>query len=146
MANLRTNWGPGSWIETREDGVVKSLTVKIKGWRIINNEDGTPKTYSTIRQTRSVPGTDLRERLTALDRGGVAEIEETHTIDIPEEHQTDKVYYLNEYHEHDHTQGDAGDIEYQEKTKEWVKLLKEDSDFLAKEESVLEQLIALGEE
>ena len=62
MVDIKTNWGPGTWIEHREDGVVKSLTVKIKGWRIINNEDGSPKTYSTIRQTHSVEGTDLRKR------------------------------------------------------------------------------------
>ena len=117
--------GTGNLIEHREDGVVKSLTVKIKGWRIINNEDGSPKTDSIIRHTHWVEGTDLRKRISGLDKTGVAEIEETFNMDIPEEHQSDKIHYLDKYRDHDHTQGDAGDIEYSTKRKEWVKLLND---------------------
>jgi hypothetical protein len=142
--NIITNYGPKTWTENREDGVIKSLTVKIRGWRIINNNDGSPKTYKEFNTTRDA-GDGYKKFYKVFDFTTMAEVEETHTYTVPEEHQTDKVFYLNAEHVHDHTQGDDGDIEYQTKEKEWRKDLGEDSDFLAKIESVKTQLEALGE-
>jgi len=142
--NIITNYGPKTWTENREDGVIKSLTVKIRGWRIINNSNGSPKTYKKINTTRDI-GDGLKKFIKVFDFTTMAEVEETYTYAVPAEHQTDKVFYLNALHVHDHTQGDDGDIEYQTKEKEWRKDLGEDSDFLAKIESVKTQLEALGE-
>ena len=142
--NIITNYGPKTWTENREDGVIKSLTVKIRGWRIINNNDGSPKTYKEFNTTRDA-GDGYKKFYKVFDVTTMAEVEETYTYTVPEEHQTDKVFYLNAEHVHDHTQGDDGDIEYQTKEKEWRKDLGEDSDFLAKIESVKTQLEALGE-
>lgn len=138
------NWGPKTWVETRDSGVVKSIEVKIKGWRKINNEDGTPKTWSEITIERDA-GEGLKRFFKILDTGQAAEIEETYVFTVPEEHETDKVFYLDGLHNHDHTQGDDGDVEYQEKSKEWMKLIKADSDFTDKVESVQTRLEALGE-
>jgi len=142
MPNTITNYGPKTWIENRESGVVKSITVKIKGWRDINNDDGSPKYLKNHLLDRGIDG----YKKSYGDYTSNEEIEETYTLDIPSEHQTDKVFYLDKYHVHDHTQGNDGDVEYQEKFKEWMKLLKDDAAFLAKVESVRQQLIALGEE
>ena len=143
--DITTNYGPKTWTENREGGVVKSLTVKIRGWRIINNNDGSPKTYKELEISRDA-GNGYKKFHKLFDVTHTAEIEETHDIDIPADHQTDKEFYLNKYHVHDHTQGDDADIEYQGKLKEWIKLLEDDAGFLAKIESVRQQLIALGEE
>ena len=143
--NIITNYGPKTWIENRDDGVVTSVDVKVRGWRIINNEDGSPKTYKQYNIRRE-DGEGFIKLYKGFDFTQMAEVEETYTYTVPEEHQTDKVFYLNAEHVHDHTQGDDGDIEYQTKEKEWRKDLKEDSVFLAKIESVKTQLEALGEE
>ena len=145
MANIHTDWGPKTWTENRESGKVTSIDVKIRGWRIINNIDDTPKTYREISVSREVES-GFNKIYSSLDTNWNPEIEETYTLTVPEEHQTEKVFYLSNDHVHDHAQGNDGDIEYQEKLEEWIDLLNADSSFLAKIESVKTQLIALGEE
>jgi hypothetical protein len=145
--DIFTNYGPKTWIENRESDVLKSIIVKIRGWRIINSEDGLPKTYKRLIVKLNIDDEAVK-LYTPVDITYPGEIEESYTFSVPEEHQTDKLFYLHSNHHHysqDMEDIDAGDNEYSEKFEEWIKLLEADSDFLTKRDSVITQLKALGE-
>ncbi len=119
------NYGPKTWVENRESGVVKSLTVKIKGWKSINSNN-----QFTIQRDMNGEGIKL---FTAFDVTSTADVEEEHVLSIPTEHQTDTVYYIKSDHTHDKSlQSRDDDVEYNTKSGKWIELLEADSDFLNK--------------
>jgi len=125
------NWGPNTWVESRDSGVLKSLVIKIKGWKSINKD---------MMYTYKVEHDEGTQFLQGIDMTFPADIEEEYNFSIPEVHQTSSVYYLDKHLVHDHSHGNSNDLEWQSKYKEWVKLLNEDSAFQNKIESVKTQL------
>ena len=128
--DISINYGPKSWIENREDGVVKTIDVKIKGWRNDNN----PPQITITRDSVDYTGIDWTKD---------AEVEETFRIWIPEDSQTNKSFFLAADHTHDHSQGDDGDELYRTACKKWMQQLEADSAFQARVKSVEDQLKSL---
>ena len=117
-----TIWGPETWTENREDGIVKSIDVKIKGWTA--NNVPTKIKHSHIEDpddhTKSL-GTKAVE---VLDYDVDADIEETFNWIVPDNLQTDKVW-----HAHKHPHDVENDIAYNEKAIEWLDLIQQEVKF-----------------
>ena len=119
-----TFWGPQLWTENREDGIVKSIDVKIKGWAA--NNVPTKIKHSHIEDpddlTKSL-GTKAEE---VLDYEADADIEETFNWIVPDDMQTDKVW-----HAHIHPHDVENDKAYNEKLQQWLETIPSDVKFQA---------------
>lgn len=125
MKNTYINWGPDTWTENRESGVIKSIDVIIKAGLVENqvvkvkhshiyNEDADPST-STGTIAKEIP-----------DVTASAEIEETFNWSVPDDMQTSAVYH-NHVHPHDLD----NDKLYLEQLHKWFDLIPQEVKFQA---------------
>ena len=115
-----------NWIENRnDDGVCESLTVRVHGW---TSEYQPPSKTSYHEGTE---GPDYSH--------DSLYVSDSFTVVIPEEFQTDATFHNN-----DHDIMDETNIEnYTAAKREWVKLVKESTEYSTAVEQVKAQLEAL---
>lgn len=115
-----------NWIENRnDDGVCESLTVRVHGW----TSEYQPPSKTSYHQ--EIEGPDYSH--------DSLYISDPFTVVIPEELQTSCTF-----HNHDHDNMDLTNNEnYSVAKREWVKLVKESSEYSTAVEQVKAQLEAL---
>tara|TARA_Y100000385_G_scaffold226241_1_gene236866 strand:- start:251 stop:679 length:429 start_codon:yes stop_codon:yes gene_type:complete len=119
-------WGPGTWTENRTDGVVKSITVVIKGWLT----DSAP----TINKTTS--SEEMVKHVDWTQAGTITSV--PFTWYVPNDLQTTATW-----HGHQHPHNEANDDTYLPLMKQWLTLIKATDKYTEEYNSVISQLEAL---
>lgn len=124
MERTKVHWGPDTWTENREDGIVKSIDVIIKGWK--NENIPTFIKHSHIEDsddhTKSL-GTQAMEHINIKADG---QVEESFNWIVPDDCQTS---YVHHHHQHPHdVENDQG---YLVQLNKWFDLIPQEVKFQA---------------
>jgi len=119
-------WGPGTWTENRTDGVVKSITVVIKGWLT----DSAPMINKTTSSDEIVKHVDWTQDATITSV--------PFTWYVPNDLQTTATW-----HGHQHPHNEANDDTYLPLMKQWLTLIKATDKYTEEYNSVVSQLDTL---
>jgi len=122
MERIVINWGPDTWTENREDNVVKSIDVIIKGWK--NDNIPTLIKHSHIEDPDDFTKSTGTMAMEHIDIKADGQVEESFNWIVPDDCQTS---YVHHHHQHPHdVENDQG---YLVQLHKWFDLIPEDDKF-----------------